>query len=139
MNIKRAIGVGLLTYLTSFILGTIIMFAMGIDPSQTSEIPQSAYIINIIVTIILAGLFTLFYFRNKKIKRNAKEGFMFGIVLVIIGFILDIIILAIVSTMTTTQIDLLEYYSNPLFWLALILFVLTTTIVGAMKEKRKKR
>ena len=139
MNLKRAIGVGLLTYLASFIIGIIIMFAMGVDPSQGSEIPKSAFIVNIIITLILAGLFTLFYFKDKKIKRSAKEGFMFGIVLIIIGFILDIIIFTLTSMMTTTQVDLLEYYSDPIFWLALILFVLTTTIVGAIKEKKKKR
>jgi len=139
MNVKRAIGVGLLTYLVSFILGIIVMFAMGVDPSQGSEIPKSAFIVNIIITLILAGLFTLFYFKDKKIKRNAKEGFLFGIVLIIMGFILDVIIFTLTSIMTSTQINILEYYSNPIFWLALILFVLTTTIVGAIKEKKKKR
>ena|SRR3989344_864898 len=136
MNIKRAIGVGVLTYVVSFIIGLIVMIAMGIDPLQASEIPQSAFIVNIVITIILAGFFTLFYFNDRKIKPNAYEGFMFGVVLVVIGFVFDVVMFFIGSVFAGSKVDIATYYSNPLFWIALFLFIVTTTLVGAFRGKR---
>ena len=136
MNLKRAIWVGLLTYVLSFIFGLVVMFFLGVDPAQTSEIPRSFLIILILVSLVFAGLFSLFYFKDKKIKPSAKEGFLFGLVLVAVGFILDVIIFGISNAFTETQQDLIAYYSDPLFWVALILFVAVTTIVGALKKRK---
>ena len=76
------------------------------------------------------------YFKDKKIKRNAKEGFYFGLVLIIIGFILDGILFTVGAIAGGTQFDVLAYYTSPFFWAALVLVVITTTIVGAVKGKK---
>ncbi|MEK6844064.1 MAG: hypothetical protein AABX83_01415 [Nanoarchaeota archaeon] len=136
MNIKRAIWVGVVTYILSFIVGMVSAILIGFDINQ-AEMPTSFYVIGIIISIVLAGLFTLVYFRDKKIKASAKEGFYFGLVLIIIGFIMDIIIFSI-GAAAGSEMDILAYYSNSMFWIALVLFVATTTIVGAIKRKKSK-
>jgi len=142
MNIKRAIGVGVLTYLSSFIL---IIVSMPIATIMwMNDLSIAFNQIYKIINLILAGLFTLFYFKDKKIKRNAKEGFLFGIVLIIVTSILNIIAGFIQYNLKyPTQITLggaiRTYFSHSSNWITLILFVVTTTIVGAMKEKKKKR
>ncbi|MBI2451863.1 hypothetical protein HYV50_02160 [Candidatus Pacearchaeota archaeon] len=136
MNLKRAVWVGIVTYILSLIIGIVVISLLGFDFTQSAEIPNSIFLINIIITIIVVALFTLFYLKDKKINQNAKEGFFFGLVLIILGFIFDVIIFSISAAATNTQKNIIEYYSNPLFWLALILFLATTTIVGAIKGKR---
>ena len=90
MNLKRALWVGALTYITSFIIGMVPLLFIDIDITDASSLPQSFFIVGIILSVILATLFTLLYFRDRKIKRNAKEGFYFGLVLIGIGFTFDL-------------------------------------------------
>ena len=137
MNIKRAIWVGIAVYLVSFFIGLIVMTLAGINPADTSEIPNSILYVNIFITIIIAALFTILYLKDKKIEANAKEGLFFGLVLIVIGFVFDIVIFAIASATTANKQSLIDYYSNPVFWAALILFLATTTITAA-NIKRKK-
>ncbi|MBI2449082.1 hypothetical protein HYV49_02175 [Candidatus Pacearchaeota archaeon] len=137
MNLKRAIWVAVLTYAISFIIGLIVMMIMGVDPTNLTEIPNNVLYISIILTIIIAVFFTLLYFKGKRIKPNAKEGFYFGLILIIVGTILDIIIFSLSSLATGTQQSLIEYYSNPFFWIALILLLATTTIVGVLRGRKK--
>jgi hypothetical protein len=137
MNFKRALWVGVLTYFVSFIVGLIPMMIMGFNPSQMTDVPQSFFIIGIIISVILAALFTLLYFKDRKISPSAKEGFYFGLTLVIIGSVLDVIIFSIGSIAGGgNEMDILGYYSNPLFWVALVLFIVTTTTVGYFKSKK---
>ena len=49
MDLKRATWIGVVTYIISFILGISIMYLLGIDPSQGSELPNSVLYINIII------------------------------------------------------------------------------------------
>jgi len=135
MDFKRALWVGIVTYIVSFLIGMGVILAMGFQPSQITEIPSIVLYINIAITIVLAVVFTLLYFRGKGIAPGVKEGFFFGIVLVIIGFILDAIIFSASSQITGTQQNIIMYYSNPIFWTALLLFLATAAIVGAVKGR----
>src|SRR3989344_4139637 len=130
MNLKRAIWVGALTYIASFIIGALVLSLLGYELAQGSEVSTPILVINIVITIIIAVLFTLLYF--KKVKASGREGLYFGITLVILGTILDAIIFSIAAT-AGQSISLAEYYSNPLFWLALFLFIVTTILVGVIK------
>lgn len=139
MNIKRAVGVGILTYLIAFIIGMIVVGISGVDATNPAEVPKSVLYINIVITIIIAALLTLFYFKGKHTKANVKEGLLFGIVLVIVGFILDIIIFLIFSSASQSEFDLMEYYSNPIFWVSLVLLLITTSVVGWIKGRKKRK
>lgn len=144
MNLKRAAWIGVVTYIISFIIGIIVMYFLGFDPSQASEIPNSLLYVNIILTIIIAALFTWFYFSGKssekkaKIKPSMKEGLLFGVVLIVVGFIIDLIIFGISSIATDVEQNIIKYYSNPLFWVAIVLLLVTTTLVGFVMSKKRK-
>ena len=123
-------------YITSFIIGMVPLLFIDIDITDASSLPQSFFIVGIILSVILATLFTLLYFRDRKIKRNAKEGFYFGLVLIAIGFTFDLAIFTISGLATGYETDIFSYYSNPLFWVATVLFVATTTTVGWIKGRK---
>ena len=139
MKLKRAIWIGVVTYILSFIIGLIPMILMGTDTAEISELPPSFFIIGIITSIVLAGLFTLVYFKDKGIKPSAKEGFYFGLVLIIVGFVLDVLIFSVSSLAADSEIDIFAYYSSQMFWTALVLLVAATTIIGAIKGRKKWR
>lgn len=132
MKLKRAILIAIATYALSFIIGLIPMLLMGVNTMEMSEFPANFFIIGMVISVALAVAFSLVYFRDKRIRRNAKEGFYFGIVLAITGFALDGI-LFLIGSLSGSPMDLLAYYANPLFWLTLLLVIITTTIVGKVK------
>ena len=136
MNVKRAIGIGLVAYLCSFILSIVVVLLYGLDLTQTGNAPKLILIINILISIVLVTLFSLFYFKDKKLNADIKEGLHFGFVLIIIGFILDFIGFSISFAVGSKQ-DIILYYSNPYFWIALTLLIATTAVVGYIKGKKK--
>jgi hypothetical protein len=140
MNFKRAVWISLVTYIVSFIIGGIVAFMFQVDP-QATTLPIPLYIAMVVMTVIIAILFTLLYFKDRKIKPSAKEGFMFGIVLVFTGFILDVLIFSISSLVADLSQDIIEYYSSALFWIAIMVLLITTTLVGMYKQRKspKKR
>jgi hypothetical protein len=126
MNLKRAIWMGALVYIISFILGFIGALIIGIDLTTVKEPTTGLWIFGIIVTVIVMIIFTIWYFKGKELKASAKEGFLFGITTVILGFILDLLISFILRRVQ----DLSSYYSNPLFWVTLFILLITSTVVG---------
>lgn len=135
MKLKRAICIGVANYALSFLIGIIGLMAMGVNPEQMPELSTSYYVIGIIISVILAGISTLFYFKGK-VKSNAKEGFYFGLVLIAVGFILDMIIFIIMLLAKKAGMDIFAYYAHPMFWLAIVLLLATTTIIGAIKKRK---
>ena len=136
MNFKRAIGIGLLTYIFAFVIGIVVMFLFQVDPSDPFSIPPLVLYVNIGITIILAAFFTLWYLRGKKIKPGMKEGFLFGLVLIIIGTVLDVLLFTLGAIVLNAPLDIIGYYSNPVFWISLLLFLATTTLVGWIAGRR---
>ena len=138
MILKRAIWIAAVNYALSFIIGLIPMALIGADPSQMSDLPVGFFVIGIAISVILAICFTSVYFKDKHTKPSAKEGFYFGLVLMIVGFILDFIIFLILSLTSSSGTDVFSYYSSPMFWLAALLVLATATLVGSIKGKKRK-
>ena len=136
MNLKRATWIALVMYISSFIVGLIPLFFMGINTTNMDELPANFFIIGVIISIVLAGLFSLLYFKDKKIQRNAKEGFYFGLAIIVMSFILEMIISLIFSLMVPNIPDMFSYYSTPAFWISLVLVIATATLVGKFKSKK---
>lgn len=136
MNLKRASWVAVLMYITSFIVGLIPMIVMGVDTTQLSEFPTSFFIVGILISVILAVFYTLFYLRDESIKRTPKEGLLFGLIVIVAGFILDGIMFGIMILTGQSQFDLAAYYTNIFFWLAAVLVIVTTTLVTYLKGRK---
>lgn len=137
MNIKRALWISLLIYIASFIIGIVGMIVIGFDPSQsaTGDLPTSFYVIGVIASVVLASLFSLWYFSGRGIKAGAKEGLYLGLTMFFVGFALDIIIYLLMLAGGGADFDILAYYSHPIFWVAAVLIVASASVVGALKKR----
>ena len=138
MNIKRAIWMSVVFYIVSFILGTITGIFMEVDLSAATEIPDTVWYVGMVLTIILMVLFTSWYFRIPQTKPNAKNGFLFGITAMIVGFVLDAVIIFPSMMATDAPADMMAYYMNPFFWITLILMLMVGGVTGNFLEKQKK-
>ena len=138
MDLKRAIWMGALVYFISFIIGIIIAITLGIDFSTATEAPSQVWYMGIIATVIILVFFALWYFKDKKIKPTPKEGFLFGLTVVIVGTIFDAVLIVPYIILSDSLQNSLAYYLDPLFWITLLLILATTTIVGWYLEKKKK-
>jgi hypothetical protein len=130
MEIKRAVGMALLAYLTSFLIGIFFFVLSGVDLETTQQIPTHLWFISITLTILVAGIFSWLYFKPKKTKAGVKEGLLLGILFVIVGFILDLIITLPFYFIGGEQFNILNYYIDPFFISSLVAVVLTATVIG---------
>jgi hypothetical protein len=124
MNLKRAILVSALLWVLIFFEVSILMFGFGF---QGTEIVY--YVIHYILLAVLITLSTLIYFKGKKVKSNAKEGFILGIIFVVVGAILDAAI--------TVPLFIKNYASFFLNWDLIAGLVLTlglTALIGKLKK-----
>ncbi len=136
MNLKRATLVSVLIYAISFAIGFILMFKLGINAFELETIPSSFYYLSMLAGIILTAVFTIFYFKDKKLKPSLKEGFLFGVVLIVVGSILDVIIFSIGLASGGPSTAIIDYYSNPFFWATIVLLLATSSLVGWIKSRK---
>jgi ABC-type spermidine/putrescine transport system permease subunit II len=136
MNIKRAIWLGVLTYITSFIVGIILAAILGIDITTGEPLTPTLWYLSIIFTIIVSAIFTYIYFKDEKTKPDFTQGIYFGFVLIVIGFIIDSLIIIPYILQGNSKIEVLSYYTEPFFWLSLVLLLVTTSIIGHFKGRK---
>ena len=134
MDVKRALWMGFLVYIISFIIGTIVGILMGVDFSTAASVPDSVWAVNIVLAIIIVGTFGVWYF--KKVTPSWKQGALLGIMFVLVGFIIDLLLVIPWIMFSDSPADIVSYYTNPLFWLTLLLIVLTTAVVGWFKGRK---
>jgi len=137
MNLKKAVGITVLVYLSTFILGSFIAFAMGMNITSMTDVPPEFWFVSFALTVILVGIGSFWYFKDKKVTPSAKEGALLGVVMVVISFALDFALIIPVILTTEMPIDMISYYTNPMFWTAIVLLFATTTVVGWHKGKKK--
>ncbi len=138
MNKKRAIGIAIVLYLTTFIIGIVLTIITRTVLESPQNIPTTYWIITIIVTVFLTSLASLWYFNKEHIARNIKEGLKLGVIFIISGFILDILFfIPTFFTEAGAQI-LIEYYTTSSFYMTLFLVIATTIFIGSRGEKSQK-
>ncbi len=125
---------GVVVYLCSFVLGILLSIISSLYFSQTGKTNTIISLINLVLMVVIVALFSLYYFKDNKIKADVKEGLKFGLVLIVIGFVFDWVGFLISIARNSPQ-DLINYYSNPYFWIALILLIGTSALVGHIKGK----
>jgi hypothetical protein len=139
MNYKRAIGISILVYLVSMVIGMIACTLLGISPSEAYIIPPEMWTVTAVVSAILAIGGALWYFRGKNLKPSARAGFHFGLCLIIVGFLLDFLFFLSLSFQHYDPFAAMAgYYSEPAFWLTIALILIGSTLVGTRLEKSKK-
>ncbi len=122
MNIKRAIGISVAIYLAFFVVMSISALIMW-------------YVLPFVVILfVCVGAF--WYFKSPTVSASARQGFYFGLTILLIGFVLDILsVLPTLSKGDGLLKSLLDYYSQPLFWVMLVLILLVATLTGKKMKK----
>ena len=137
MNKKRKILIAIALYVVTFIVGIILTIIAKVNLASPQEIPTTYWIITIVVTVLLTSLASLWYFNKSGVSRNIKEGFNLGITFVIVGLILDL--LFFIPTFFTSGVSLLiEYYSNPSFYITLLLVIASATFIGSRHQTKSE-
>ena len=85
MNLKRAILTGVLLWVLIFFEISVLMFGFNL------ETPEINYV-HYVLSIFIVGFVTSYYLRGRGVKKGWQEGLLFGVVLVVVGIILDAII-----------------------------------------------
>ena len=133
MNLKRAIGFSVLAYVATFIIGIIAAVSIGLDSAEVEDIPTSMWIVGLISAVVLVKLAAWLYFRSPSVPASGRNGFLFGIIAVITGFVLDIATVLPTGSLNT----LWDYYANMYFWITVVAIIIVTTLLGARLGVKK--
>ncbi len=140
MNYKRAAGIGILIYFVTLLIGGIASAALGIKMEDMSAIPMEMWMISACIAVALSLGGAYWYFMGKGLKPSLQAGFQFGVTMVLIGFILDILMFLPLATQGKNPLsELGVYYSQPAFWLTLALILAGSSAMGMWLEKKGKR
>jgi magnesium-transporting ATPase (P-type) len=135
MIYKRAIGMSVLAYISSLIVGIIVAVVSGIDLETSQEISPIMWYAGAISSILFAIIFSVWYFKSPKIHSNMKAGLRFGGVMIITGFVLDFITIVPLYVKEKTLEPMFSYYQSPWFWITIILVVFTAGLTGKFLKK----
>ena len=135
----RIVVFGFGTYLVSFVIGIVIGLIFGADFENASitELPESLWYAGMATTTLITYLAARWYFMDITIEPSAKEGLLFGLAIVGIGFLFDIFFLLPQIADQGTE-ELFNYFSHPFFVLTIFMVVAVSAIVGAREEQSRK-
>lgn len=123
MKIKLAIIYGILTWLITYVLSEIF------NPIFTDNLPHINIVVPIII-IIVTGFFGILYIRNID-KNEVIEGFLAGVIFIIMDMVCDYIFLIIPHS---TALIVEDY---PLHLLSMIIItLLITTFLGYLAQMK---
>src|SRR4030042_4475460 len=120
MNLKKAILYGVLLWVFSFVVVSVIMFI----PVLADKL-QLQSILNKLAVLILVLILAASYF--KKSPAKFAQGLLVGVVWVLVGTILDLAITLPLFVRPSGQ-NYADFYGDWLLWLGLVLTVLLTGI-----------
>jgi len=137
MKLKRAIGISVVVYIASLLIGGVVAAMMGIDPTTTTEISPAMWIAGAVAAVVLSALGALWYFRSAEVATSASEGARFGVTEVVVGFVLDMVV-ALPAVIADARFfdQVLAYYQQPWFWVTLVLVVLAPVAVGSLRKNQ---
>ena len=118
MNFKRALLFGLLLWVFIFVLWSVIMFMPFLADRITTQ-----YIVWWVVEIVLVLLLAKWYFKQR--KPNLKEGFLLGVVALLVTTVLDLAITVPLFVKSYSQ-----FYGDWRLYVGFVLLLATATIAG---------
>lgn len=128
-DFKRALGISLSLYLTTFVIGIVAGIISGQNMTSMETISDSFWYIGMVSSTVISILFTLWYFKKPSLKASAVGGLLFGVTASIVSFILDFATFSF-GNANGAEVDLGVYYGDLRFWIILGLVLASTTLVG---------
>ncbi len=133
MNWKLAILVGIATYIVSFVAGVAVAGLLGIDVFGGEEVGATLWIVNILVGIVIIGAISWWFF-NKE-KPTLQNGLYLGLVFFGVGLLLDSALILPTILIAGAPVDILAYYIDPFFWIAVGAIIATPVVIGWYRGK----
>lgn len=134
MNYKRACMVAIIVFLGSLMINAVYGNLLGVDWSVTlpSNLPSEMWFISIASAAMLSIVGAFTYFGTQEVKASFLNGIKLGIVVSAFAMILDIFVLGIQSN----GVEIVTgYFTKILYWLAFIMIILISGIVGLIRSK----
>lgn len=119
MNVKRGILFGLLLWIFIFIVISILIFLPWVKDS-TVRINIIWYILEIPIVLLL----TKWYFKQR--RPNFKEGFLLGVLALVVGTILDLVI----TVPLFMKGDYAQFYGDWMLYIGYVELLILTTVSG---------
>lgn len=142
LTTKRALAFALLAYIATFIAAIVSSVALRYDLAQIATSPPLDYCIAIIVASTIAALvvtYLYFTYKSPKIKAGAKHGFKFGVTMIVLGLVLDMLFFLpfVISQGNIQQIG--DSYGQAYIYLVFVGVLAASTGVGYWLEKNPKK
>jgi len=129
MKRKLLFAVGL--YFASFAIGIVVALILGIDMSGQSDITTEHWIWSIVLSVLVTAFFSEKYF--SKAKRTIEEAWHLGLTYLGVGVVIDSLFMIPYAIVNGTS-ALIKYYSEPLFYVSVVLIVLTPVVLVRLKK-----
>lgn len=133
LKLKRAIGIGALLYLSSFVIygATFLLPGLG-DPASFKS-----YVVSWVILIPVVLLFSKWYF--KALQPTAKRGFQFGIVAILVAFVFDGASALGAYLAGIGLEDFADLYGDWKFYFSIFLIIALTTFAGGEFDGTKSK
>ncbi|PIR38320.1 MAG: hypothetical protein COV34_01800 [Candidatus Zambryskibacteria bacterium CG10_big_fil_rev_8_21_14_0_10_42_12] len=131
MKIKRAFLASMYTYLASLAVAIIGAFIFNAGTADPNEIHPVLWIVGVLGPIVFAWIFSTWYFRGSHVAQGRGQGLLLGILMIITGFVLDVITVLPTAGGFDNAITLLvSYYTQWAFWVTAVLVIFMCVLVG---------
>ncbi len=134
MNIKRTLVFSSLAYISSLAIGYLISLSFGINPLTSEIIPKKLFLIQIFFTCLIIFIFTFAYLEGRGVSSNSKEGLLFSAVVATLWILVESFIF-FTKIFFKNSSNVSNIYLNLLFWITIVIVLLTGAFAGAVKKK----
>ena len=133
MRIGRILIAAIGIYIISFIITIVASVIVGIGPdtyANVESIPVLLWIIALLTTAIVSHFGARWYFSKNGVHAGVQQGLWFGIILSVIGFVLDAAALVLLPETSSFMEALQGYFAEPMLWVAVLIVLAATTFAG---------
>jgi len=138
MNYPRAFVFALIAYILVVIFTPFAAYLVDwniFDPEVLEKIPNDMQGLIIIGVPLITGIVASFYFSNITVDASRMNGLIFGLIVLGVGFVLDLILINFYHYKNPEGANLWSYYGNAVFYLTALFMLLATTVAARLQEE----
>jgi hypothetical protein len=138
-RMRRLITVAIITYLVSLVASVFLIAFFGLNEviRAVSEPHLTIWLATYSLVALIAYGAAKWYLRDVRINATPREGFIFGLGLVVMGATLDMLVV-IPHGLIVGSYDMVWFYVEPFFLLGVLIIFLATTLSGVYEEALRK-
>ena len=132
LNFNAALKYATLAYAVTFVAGILVSALMHIDVASHT-VPNTVWYIGMVVTAIVMAWCGSLYLKKAPVV-SMTSGAMFGVVVILFGFVVDYIFFSI-AQMAGQPISIVEYYANPFFFATVAIALITPALLARHMQR----